>query len=347
MPKTILKILFSLILFAIFFIGLFYYNNKTVHSEGDIYKGKTQTISLFSLIKSREPVTILSFGDFMLGRVVAKVMEGTGISPFEKITQQKENLFKDTDFVVANLEGPITDTENCQTKAYSFKFKPEIATLLEESGFDLFNLANNHAFDCFQKGLDDTRKYLTQSGIDYFGVDNLDESFIIREINNKKIVFAGIDLTIPMVSLEEFYLKIKELKEENDFVIVNIHWGQEYELENSETQSLIGKKLIDNGADIIFGHHPHVIQPVEIYKNRPIFYSLGNFVFDQNMINTNIGFGVLTSLGKDKMEFEIHPFNIIKTRPEFMDTEKSLKFCQNFLENKVLSYMGCSFEVSF
>lgn len=290
---------------------------------------------------NRDSLRMLFLGDVMLGRNVGKyIKEGT--DPFlhtKKITK-KYNI------VSANLEGPITNTLNCQKKAYSFKFNPDIATILADNNIGVVSLANNHSFDCYYKGLDDTRKYLTENQIGYFGGGNSQQSFIIHEINNHKIAFAGIDLSIGEIIIQSFYPLVEKLDKENDFVVVNIHWGNEYELNYSTAQQIVGHALIDSGADIIIGHHPHVIQPVEIYKNKPIFYSLGNFIFDQFDELTTKGIAVEVVLDKKPIATtRVLPYQREGVQPLFFRKDEVF-FCGNFLRH-ISSRKKCSFGFTY
>jgi len=291
----------------------------------------------------QENISILNFGDAMFDRDVWKIIE-RGNNPFEYIKGTEGNFLKGVDFIVLNLEGPITDKNNCPKKEISFKFNPQIARLLFENNINMVNLANNHIFDCGQVGIQDTRNYLNKFDIDYFGGFRLENSYSIREINNKKVAFIGIDQTLEPIKLDLFYPLVKKLKKENDFVVVNIHWGYEYDISPSKIQSEIAYSLIDSGADVIIGHHPHVIQPLEIYKNRVIFYSLGNFIFDQNTKETNEGIGVGIILEDDKSIFYIFPYRIVNRQPALLSYSEMVIFCRKFL-GEIDTKNNCSFVI--
>ncbi len=324
--KKTLLLLLAVILFPVFIF------------EGSYYVQKE--------LKAVKTIKIINFGDVMFDRGVRNIIENKGRDPFEYI--KESNIFKNFDFVIANLEGPIVEMDRslCQQKAYNFQFGGDTVFRLKSMGINIVNIANNHSYDCFEKGFESTKKYLSTEGVDYMGDRPVDKSFIIKEINGKKIAFAGIDETVRMIPLEEFYPLIKKLKSENDYVIVNIHWGMEYNLGFTQTQQNIGHKLIDSGADVVFGHHPHVVEPVEVYKNGVIFYSLGNFVFDQGFGDTSVGLGASVEFNGNKNNlkkvFEIFPFNIKQFAPDFMVGEERDKFCDKFL--KSLNNKDCRFE---
>ena len=273
-------------------------------------------------------MTMLHVGDTMLGRHVGERIE-EGVDPFLYVREK----MLDYDLVVMNLEGPITDNAQCQKKAYSFRFATNTATMLADSNVSLVTLANNHSFDCYSKGLIDTRQYLTTAGIGYVGGGGLEDSYTVREIKGRKIAFVGIDLSIGEIPIALFYPLIARLDKENDIVIVHIHWGNEYESNYSNSQQIVGHALVDKGADLIIGHHPHVIQPLEIYNNKPIFYSLGNFIFDQFTEETTKGFAVEATFSEDTQNFKILPYKIKDSQPAFFSEEETKVFCEDLLKN--------------
>jgi len=277
---------------------------------------------------SEENISILSFGDMMLDRDVKKSL-AKGADLFGKIRGTEGNFLKGADFISANLEGPITKMENCPDKEISFKFSPDAAGMLAKNNFNIMNLANNHAFDCGKQGLADTKRYLAAAGISHFG--GLDD-IAVKKVNDQSVAFLGINATAS-VDIEKFTELATKLKSENNYVVVNIHWGIEYGKNPSEQQVNIAHKLIDSGADIIIGHHPHVVEPLEIYKNKPIFYSLGNFIFDQFLPGANDGLGIGIILSGNKIDLRLFPFQIKKFQPELLSYSDSEKFCNDFLKD--------------
>jgi poly-gamma-glutamate synthesis protein (capsule biosynthesis protein) len=214
----------------------------------------------------------------------------------------------------------------------------------------MVNIANNHSYDCYSKGFESTKAYLQTSGIDYIGDTDVeksaspaDKSYVVKEIKGKKIAFVGIDRTVSSVSIEKYYELVRRLKSENDYVVVDIHWGTEYSLLETSEQTFVAHGLIDNGADVIFGHHPHVIEPVRVYNGKAIFYSLGNFVFDQTGENENTGLGVGAEFGDEKIKFNLFPYKIKVFAPDFLKGEDQNKFCEKFLND--FDHMECSFEL--
>lgn len=306
----------------------------------------TNGVHYFNIDKvlSREGVKILNFGDVMFDRGVRNIIENRKRDPFEYIKKDLE-LFSDYDIKIVNLEGPIVtmDRALCQQKAYNFQFADDVTDRLKSIGVNMVSIANNHSYDCVKDGFENTKIVLQQAEIDYMGDSVLESSFVVKEINGKKVAFVGIDETVQIVPLSSFYPLIKKLDSENDLVVVNIHWGKEYKLQNDENQKAIAHRLIESGADVIFGHHPHVVQNMEVYKGKAIFYSLGNFVFDQNFGDTTVGLGVGATFYEDKTVFELFPFNIKVFAPDLMRGEERDNFCKKYLAGQV--HKDCSFEI--
>ncbi len=326
---------------------IYYKNTSSAKiSKNDYTEDNTSYLFAFftkeEMIKN-DAVTLLNFGDMMLGRYIGDLFK-KGNDPFEKIKGAEGNFLKGVDIISANLEGPITEQESCKEKAYSFKFSPKIVTLIKENSFNLLNLANNHAFDCWENGLNDTKNKLIASKINYFGEPNLEKGYFTKEIGDKKVSFIGIDLTSRSNNMEEYYALANRLKNSSDFLVVNLHWGVEYDLKPSEEQKDVAHKLIDNGADLIIGHHPHVIQPVEIYKNKAIFYSLGNFVFDQVGQGVNDGLGIGAVLNEGIAKYFLFPYNIKKYQPVLLSSKQAEIFCGQYLKG-IQNQKECYFEI--
>lgn len=172
-------------------------------------------------------INILFLGDMMFDRGVEKWLLSVKKNPFENMAFKSQNFPIKNDLVVGNLEGPITDTHVCQKKLYSFEFATSTADLLKSAGVDYVSLANNHSNDCFSRGFEDTKFYLKNAGIGFFGGMNATQSYATTTIKGKKIVIIGVDLTIMPFKIEEVYALIQKLKTENDYIIVFLHWGTE------------------------------------------------------------------------------------------------------------------------
>lgn len=209
-------------------------------------------------------------GDIMLSRGVgAKIKkQGDYRWPFLKITE----TLNQADLLFGNLEGPLSDKGKDTGKKYSFRAEPRTIEGLQYAGFDILSIANNHIFDWGQEAKDDTVLRLKQANILPAGFA---EKPIIK-INNTKIGFLAYTFGY---NLEKAKQEIQEL--DVDIKIISMHIGKEYKKQSNLEQQAFAHAAIDAGADLVIGHHPHVTQEIEEYKNKFIFYSLGNFVFDQ------------------------------------------------------------------
>lgn len=296
--------------------------------------------------RGEEVVSLLNFGDMMFDRGVRLAMK-EGRMPFEFIRGVEGNFLRGSDFVIGNLEGPIIEIERnkCQIKPFSFQFASTTPRMLYDVGITLVTLANNHSYDCLRKGITETHKYLSQQGIGFFGGDGLEQSYAVRTVGEKSIAFVGIDETIEPIPLEDFYSLVGDLDRKHDYIVVHIHWGFEYSHTPSSIQTKIGRALVDRGADVVIGHHPHVIQPPEVYKGKAIFYSLGNFIFDQYTEETTEGVGVGVLLGEEKDSFSIFPYRIRETQPKLLPYNDAISFCSRYLQG--VSRAGeCVFDIS-
>jgi poly-gamma-glutamate synthesis protein (capsule biosynthesis protein) len=276
-----------------------------------------------SYIEKEEPIEILFVGDIMLSRGVAYQTEqhgGDGKYPFEGTAE----VLRSADITFGNLEGPLSDKGVDQRHLYSFRADTKMLDGLTYAGFDVLSLANNHIGDWGVEALSDTALRLKAAGIDPVGVGQTIQDAhepAVRYVDGKRIAFLAYTNLLPgrfvatdatpgatYFSLEGIIEDISKAKEHADIVVVSLHWGEEYETEPRAYQIEWGHMLIDMGADIIVGHHPHVVQPVERYNSGIIIYSLGNFVFDQNFSKETMrGMAVSVSIDdEDALSYEAH-----------------------------------------
>lgn len=279
---------------------------------------------------------MLFFGDMMLDRNVgAQIKKNSLHYIFEEL--EKSGLFNGFDLISANLEGAVTDNGEhyAPANAYDFAFDPDLILGLKRYNFDFFTLANNHFTDQGERGVKETRENLEESDFDFTGCPDRqvgDCSTETIEVNGKKIGMAGFSLVYGLLDNEKAKEKIAELKIGSDLVIANVHWGEEYMHNFNKYQEKLGHDLIDAGADIIIGHHPHVVQGMEVYKDKPIFYSLGNFVFDQYFsADTQEELAIEINFLEDKKEFIFHPMRSIKSQPRLSEGEERNKFLEKYV----------------
>lgn len=279
--------------------------------------------------------TIQFFGDIMLDRNVAKAMATSGLDYiFAKTKNQENNIFMGADLMVANLEGPFAPTRIKTSKSIAFRFDPLLAPQLKNYGFGLLDLANNHAIDMGWKNLDYTKTVLSSVGLNYFG-DELREGSKytwIGAVGGYKFAFIGINNTDHALDLPVLKTAITEAKESVDYVIIDAHWGVEYKEHSNQNQQNLAHWLIDNGADAVIGGHPHVVEEMEMYKDKPIFYSLGNFIFDQYFsTETQEGISVSLTFGADGIKkINILPFYSEKSQLYLMSGVRKDEFMKKY-----------------
>jgi len=276
-----------------------------------------------------EPIRIILAGDIMLDRGVEYMIEKYGEGNFEFPFLKIADKFQKADVVFGNLEGPISDKGEKVGSIYSFRADPRAIEGLKFAGFNVLSLANNHAFDYGRQALEDNLAKLSRSGIDYVGAGfNESEAYgpVIKEANGTKIGFlAYTDLGSPYwkatadasgiawIDEEQLGLaksQIEKAKSEVDILIVSLHSGEEYAEAPAQFQVEFSKAAIDAGADLTVGHHPHVVQKPEIYNGKYIFYSLGNFIFDQAFSEETMEGQIVEILIENGKIREIIPINI-------------------------------------
>jgi len=220
-------------------------------------------------------LTILAVGDVMLGRMVNKtsVQQDDFTWPF----QSTSDILSAGDLTLANLEAPLVP--DCDLKGIGMRLCGDVRAVegLTLAGFDVLSLANNHALDYDLPGRTATLGALRGAGID--GV--YDGAPVEREIKGIRIGVLAYDDHDRDLDFERVRREAAALAQHVDLVIAILHWGYEYQPNPSARQQALAHALIDAGVDVIFGAHPHWLQPIENYHNGLIFYSLGNFVFDQ------------------------------------------------------------------
>ncbi len=282
-------------------------------------------------------VSLLFVGDIMLDRGVEVLLEREGFSwPFLKIS----DFLKKRDFVVANLEGALLfDPPVFGPRSLSFAFSYENLFSLEDAGFTHFSLSNNHTLNAGQSGLEETKENLREGGFSFFGDPLNRESEVIFE---DEFVIFGFNWTFPDYRREDFLLEnVRDLSQKHSekLLVVYIHWGEEYELKSAKSQRELARKMIDEGADLVVGSHPHVVQEIEVYKDRAVFYSLGNFVFDQ-YFSEDVQKGLIVEpvLFPERIEFNLYPVGSKKSQPFLMQGEEKEKFLEELASRSSEDY---------
>ena len=230
-------------------------------------------------------ITISVVGDCTLGtdenfnyaRSLNAYYEKNGPEYFLK---NVKNIFASDDLTIANLEGTFTDLKTRADKTYAFKGPAEFVKILTSSSVEAVTLANNHSRDYGAQSLTDTRNTLDSAGVIHFGYDVTK----VVDVKGVKVGLVGIyELIDHTGRAEQVKNNIAKVKSEGaEIVIVIFHWGIERDAAPNSHQTMLGRLAIDEGADLVCGHHPHVLQGIETYKGKNIVYSLGNFCFGGN-----------------------------------------------------------------
>ncbi len=286
--------------------------------------------------KTKTPISFLFFGDLMLDRHIKEEIEKHSLDYLlEDLVGEEKRFFQGYDIISANLEGAVTKkgAHYPPQMAYDFAFNPAYIQILQKYNFNFFNLANNHLSDQGIKGEEETRQILDDLKIDYSGCRDRqigDCSWKIIDVNGQKVAMLGFSMVYGNFSKEEASSLIKKTRQMADWVIVNIHWGQEYRHEQNQTQIKMAHYLIDQGADLIIGHHPHVVEGIEVYKDKVIFYSLGNFIFDQYFSpDTQESLAVGVVLDKNSSFVYLFPLESHLGKVKFKTGESKIKFLES------------------
>jgi poly-gamma-glutamate synthesis protein (capsule biosynthesis protein) len=294
-----------------------------------------------------ETCSVILTGDTMLSRNVEwrSLEENNFDLPFTCIS----GFLHESDIVFTNLESPLTSGKNLK-KGLQFRGDPRFAAALKRAGVTIVSLANNHIMDQGVSGLDETITNIEKTGILYIGADrsNLSDTSVIIKINNLRIGFLaftdclnslrkssyGRDRVIDYKEPSRVLDAVKKLKKKTDVVVVSLHWGIELSAEPAEQQRMLAEKIVDAGADIIAGHHPHVIQPYIKIGNGHVFFSLGNLIFDQmSKEETRSSILIKVIIEKKKIEkIEAYPLQIgMAYNPDFCRGDKAVQVFKSLL----------------
>lgn len=236
-------------------------------------------------VSQERAVTISAIGDCTLGTDAAFNPQ-TSFNAFDTVRghswffQNVSDILGNDDVTFANLEGTFTTSTERAVKEYAFKGDPSYTQILTNGSIEVVTLANNHSSDYGTQSLTDTKQYLAEAGIDYCQ----DTEIVVRDVNDIRTAFVGIyvldDGMASETDLREAIASAQEQKAQ--IIIVAFHWGSEKATQPDEIQQALAHTAIDCGADLVVGHHPHVLQGIEKYNGKYIVYSLGNFCFGGN-----------------------------------------------------------------
>lgn len=236
-------------------------------------------------VGSQRTVTVSTIGDCTLGsdssfNTSVNFDAYAAVNGYDYFFQNVRDIFTQDDVTFANLEGTLTDSTTRENKQYAFKGDQAYTEILTSGSVEVVTLANNHTSDYGEESYEDTKAALTEAGIDYCSGDEI----VIREVNGVKTAFIGIYVLRDGMEREA---QVKETiararSQGAKLVIAAFHWGSEKANYPDETQTSLAHTAVDSGADLVVGHHPHVLQGIEKYNGKYIVYSLGNFCFGGN-----------------------------------------------------------------
>lgn len=295
-------------------------------------------------VKPKPPAeaTLVAVGDIMLSRAVATRMRWHGDDyPFASTS----DFVRSADIAFGNLETAITEGPEVLPFEMSFRADPESAKALRDAGFDIVSLANNHTPNFDEKGLWDTIFHLNEAGVVHAGAGLEAQAnqaafmeangirFAFLAYNDDDVVPASYEaretrLGTAFMHTERMIAAVSEARNAADIVIVSMHAGDEYVSFPNDSQIAFAHAAIDAGAELVLGHHPHVVQTMEVYKGKYIFYSLGNFIFDQMWSReTREGLVVKATFRKEGLTgVTFHPVLIEDyAQPRFLDASEGVE----------------------
>ena len=290
-------------------------------------------MNVSSIVLAVSSFVITLTGDILLDRGVRQVVEQKGID--QLFSAGIDSVFQTSDAVVGNLECPATKVHAPVFKQYVFRAEPEWLSSLNRHGVTHLNLANNHSIDQGRIGLMDTRENIIKAGMTPVGAgqnqEEADEPVLLTDSPRRVWLIASLQLALenfsrlpdhPCVSqqtIETLCQRIAQLKQADPkcFIIVSLHWGWENHVEVVPRQRYEARQLINAGADCLVCHHTHTRQPMETYRGKPIFYGLGNFIFDPRRDLNSHGAMVRLTITEQGATAEEIPIVIRQCRPDF------------------------------
>lgn len=338
------KILALLVFAALgtFLTGMYFLSWQRVDRGFSTLPTATGAVLVTKLVADdTNEISLVAVGDVMLSRTVERKMQKNGVDYPFRVTA---DFLRGADIAFANLECPITAGNPVEAYEMSFRAPIGSASVLHDAGFDMLSLANNHTMNFGVKGILDTLRFLGEAGVTPVGAGrDGDEANAPKVLNVKGMRFAFLayhdEDVVPdgyeagaerpgtaFMRIERMKEAVKAAKAQADFVIVSMHSGIEYVDKPNKHQTSFAHAAIDAGAEMVIGHHPHVVQTLEKYNGKYIFYSLGNFVFDQmEQRETREGLAIKIIFGAmGVMKISLHPVLITDyAQPRFLHGEEA------------------------
>lgn len=301
------------------------YENKNSGEINNVFDKETISYVIGSYVKevpNFKKSTFVIAGDFMLDRLVYHQFKTNLDKIFEKFGPR---VFQGVDLSAVNLEGPISSeeiTDDITPNNLIFNFPTRTAKILSDLNINFVSLANNHSANAGEVGKRSTKNLLLSKNINFAGDQNSYSSENIKNID-AEIPLTVITTNSLVIEDEKLIPDIKKVKTEENFVIVFAHWGNEYQIRHNQHQQKAAEKWIDAGADMVVGSHPHVVQDVGFYKNKPIIYSMGNFLFDQTFSqDTQRGLIIGGVVTEKDITISFFPTKQIQLKPQLMNGEE-------------------------
>jgi len=259
------------------------------------YKAPLSSVHIQPHLPAQAGVTVLFGGDVMFDRTIrTTVLEKGGDFIFSCI----DSTLRGSDLVVANLEGPITPHVSVSATStpgdefnYTFTFPPSTAALLAAHNIRVVNIGNNHIYNFGTDGVRSTIAALTDAHVGYFG-DPLSASVAAGSFNGVPLAFINYNEFVNHGEASTTLAQIHSARAAGEVPVVYTHWGIEYATTSPAYVHTLAHEFIDAGAEIVIGSHPHVVEEHELYSGKNVYYSLGNFIFDQYW-NNNVAHGLL------------------------------------------------------
>ncbi len=298
-------------------------------------KSKQADLNDFALPTAKKGKSLVFVGDVMLARNVESLMNKNGYSyPYSFLPQLSSSTL-----LIGNFEASIPQKHiHTPDFTYSFSVAKENISALHTYGFSLLNVANNHSFDFATSGLEHTISTIQSNDMMTFGHPNIvSTSTSVKKVylDDISIAIIGVNLVNIPYSLSDITAVIQAVAKDTNVQLVYIHWGDEYKIYHSKEQERLAHTMVEAGADIIIGHHPHVVQDIEKYKQGVIFYSLGNFIFDQ-YFSKRVQEGLLLKMTRKSkgIAVNLHGVTSVQTpsAPRYMSKNENKQFLRQIAQ---------------
>ena len=329
---------------------------KTAETETELQTESAQEGETETETEINQEDTVLLFGgDVLIKASTESIYKNNGVTGLvsEEILAEMQNA----DIMMVNHEFQFsTRGEPMEDKQFTFQTDPKNVQILLDLGIDIVSLANNHSLDFGQDALQDTFVTLDEAGILYAGAGDSKEraeELQVIEVNGKKFGFLAATRVIPVAGWDvrnkqpglfttyddtRLVERIRESKEECDFLAVYVHWGIEREEYPEEYQNVIAKHCVEAGADVIIGAHPHVLQGIEFIEGKPIFYSLGNYIFNNSTPKTMLVKVLRKS--DDTVEYSLIPAFVTNGQTQAMEGAEAEEIYTYMNEISVKNYVN-------